>query len=140
MVTSCYFSFCSVPSSPPSNVVFTHRSKNQLTISWTAPPRHTWNSQRLKYQVCSYKAKSSNPKCFYVNSRTSTAVIKNLRPATRYFVTVAAGTSAGYGPKSTKVSEITRDGGKTPICISIQLKNLKMTGRYFDPTTNIYIK
>jgi hypothetical protein len=29
-------------------------------------------------------------------------------------MTVAAATSAGYGPKSTEISEITRDGGKTP--------------------------
>ena len=143
IVTSCYFSFYSAPSSPPSNVVFTQRSKNQLTISWTAPPRDSWNGQRITYQVCSsYNARSRNPTCFSENIQSSPAVIKNLRPGTKYFVTVAAGTSAGYGPKSAEVSEITRDGGKTPIYIyiSIQLNNLKMTGRYFYPTTNIYIK
>jgi hypothetical protein len=39
-------------------------------------------------------------------------VIKNLRPATKYFVTVAAGTSGGYGPNSAEISKIT-SGGKT---------------------------
>ena len=125
IVTSCYFSFCSAPSSPPSNVVFTHRSKNQLTISWTAPPRDSWNGQRITYQVCSsYNTRSGNPTCSSENIKSSTAVIKNLRPGTKYFVTVAAGTSAGYGPKSTEISQITRDAGKTPICISIQLNNI----------------
>ena len=36
-------------------------------------------------------------------------MIRKLRPTTTYFVTVAAGTSVGYGVKS---AEITRDGGK----------------------------
>ena len=143
IVTSCYFSFCSAPSSPPSKVVFTQLSKNQLTISWTAPPRDSWNGQWITYQlqICySYNARSRNPTCSSEKIQSSTAVIKNLRPGTRYFVTVAAGTSAGYGPKSTEVSEITRDGGKTPICISIQSNNSKMTGNYFLPTNNIYTK
>ena len=130
----------SVPTRAPSNVVFTQLSKNQLTISWTAPPRYSWNSQRLRYQVCSsYDAKSSNPTCSE-NIQSLTAVIKNLLPATKYFVTVAAGTSAGYGPKSAKVSEKTRDGDKTPNCIPIQLNNLKMSGNYFLPPNNIYNK
>ena len=132
---------CLVPSRAPSKVVFTQRSKNQLTISWTAPPRDSWNGQRITYQICySYNARSRNPSCSSEKIQSSTAVIKNLVPGTRYFVTVAAGTSAGYGPKSAKVSEITRDGGKTPIGLSIQLNNSKMTGNYFLPTNNIYNK
>ncbi len=116
---------CLVPTGAPSNVVFTQRSKNQLTISWTAPPTNSWNGQRITYQVCSsYRARSRNPTCSRENIQSSTAVIKNLRPGTRYFVTVAAGTSAGYGPKSTEISQITRDAGKTPICISIKLNNV----------------
>ena len=110
----------SVPTRAPSNVVFTQLSKKQLTISWTAPPRYSWNSQRLRYRVCSsYDARSSNPTCSE-NIQSSTALIKNLRPGTMYFVTVAAGTSAGYGPNSTEVSRTTRDGGKTPNCIGYQ--------------------
>ena len=93
------------------NVAFTYRSSETLTISWTAPPRNSWNGQRLTYQVCSsYNARSSNPTCSSENIQSSTAVIKNLRPATKYFVTVAAGTSAGYGPKSTEISKITNEG------------------------------
>ena len=116
---------CSVPSRAPSKVVFTQLSKNQLTISWTAPPKYSWNGQRITYQVCySYNARSRNPTCSSENIQSSPAVINNLRPGRRYFVTVAAGTSAGYGPKSTEISEITRDGGKTPIGISIQLNNI----------------
>ena len=107
---------CLVPSRAPSKVVFTQRSKNQLTISWTAPPRDSWNGQRITYQICySYNARSRNPTCSSENIQSSPAVIKNLVPGTRYFVTVAAGTSAGYGPKSTEISQITRDAGKAPI-------------------------
>ena len=124
---------CSVPTRAPSNVVFTQLSKNQLTISWTAPPTNSWNSQRITYQICySYNARSRNPTCSRENIQSSPAVIKNLRPGTRYFVTVAAGTSAGYGPKSTEISQITRDAGETPICISIQLNNIfKDDGKLF---------
>ena len=58
-------------------------------------------------------------------------MIKNLRPGTKYFVTVAAGTSAGYGPKSTEVSEITRDEGKTISCqlIIFIISNIEVNSR-----------
>ncbi len=52
----------------------------------------------------------SNPSCFSENASSFTAEIKNLRRATKYSVTVAAGTSAGYGPKSTEISKITNEG------------------------------
>ena len=112
-VTTSYFSLCSVPSGAPSNVVIRQRSRNKLLISWTALPKRSWNGQRRVYQVCCSRiSKSSNPTCFSgENTQSTIAVIKNLQPATKYFVTVAAGTSAGYGPKSTEVSGITRDGG-----------------------------
>ena len=73
------------------------------------------NGELIGYRVCySDKARSSNPSCILIkNAQSSTAVINNLQPATEYFVTVAAGTKAGYGPKSAEISNIT-DGGKTP--------------------------
>ena len=112
------FLFFSVPSSPPSNVIFTHRSKTQLTISWRAPLKSSLNGKLTGYQVCySDKAIILYPKCsspfdFWLNAQSSSAVIKNLRPSTKYFVTVAAGTNAGYGTKSAEISKIT-NGGKT---------------------------
>ncbi len=120
--SSCSVSLCSAPSRPPSNVafIFTYRSKTQLKISWSPPPTWSWNGILTGYQVCySDKARSSSPICFLTNNaQSSTFVINNLRPATKYFVTVAAGTSVGYGTKSADVSRIT-DGGKTQIWIPI---------------------
>ncbi len=102
----------SVPSSPPSNVAFTYRSKNQLKISWQAPHRNSWNSELTRYEVC-YSDKGRTGSCSVKNAQSTTAAIKNLQPSTKYFVTVAAGTRAGYGPKSAEISKIT-NGSKTP--------------------------
>ena len=71
------------------------------------------NGELTGYRVCySDKASTSNPRCCRINAQYSTVVITNLRPATKYFVTVAAGTSVGFGPKSTEISAIT-NGGET---------------------------
>ena len=58
-------------------------------------------------------------------------MIRNLRSGTKYFVTVAAGTSAGYGPKSTEVSEKTRHEGKTISCqlIIFIISNIEVNSR-----------
>jgi hypothetical protein len=93
-------------------VVFTNRSKEQLTVSWGAPSRNSQNGKLTGYRVCySEKARSSNSSCSPTNAQSYTAQINNLRSATKYFVTVEAGTTAGYGPKSEEISKIT-NGGK----------------------------
>ncbi|CAB4029490.1 receptor-type tyrosine- phosphatase S, partial [Paramuricea clavata] len=96
------------PSGAPELVAFTTRSRNKLTVSWSAPSKNSRNGKLTGYRVCySDKANSSNSSCFQKKYPSNTAVIKNLRSATKYFVTVAAATSAGYGRKSMKISKIT---------------------------------
>ena len=100
-----------VPSSPPLNVTFTSRQKNQLEVSWEPPPRHSWNSILIAYQVCySEQANSSNQTCTLKTPWSKSALIEKLQPATKYFVTVAAGTTAGFGKKSKEISKITNGG------------------------------
>jgi hypothetical protein len=93
-------------------VAFTKRSKEQLTVSWRALSENSQNGQLTGYRVCySNKANSNNPSCSPKNAQSYTAQISDLRLATKYFVTVAARTAAGYGPKSEEINNIT-NGGK----------------------------
>jgi hypothetical protein len=93
-------------------VAFIKRSKSKLTVSWSAPAQKLRNGQLTGYNVCySDKTRSSNPTCSLKNPHSNTAQINNLRFATKYFLTVAARTTAGYGPKSMEISKIT-NGGK----------------------------
>ena len=110
--TSSSFSLFPVPSEAPGSVAFTKRSKEQLTVSWRAPSRNSQNGELTGYRVCySHKANSNNQSCSPKNAQSYTAQISDLRPATKYFVTVAARTAAGYGPKSEEINKIT-NGGK----------------------------
>ena len=114
-MTSSSFSLFSVPSGAPGSVALTTRSRNKLTVSWSAPSRNLRNGKLTGYRVCySDKENSSNPSCFQKNALSNTTVIEKLRPATKYFVTVAAATSAGYGPKSMEISKITNGGKHKP--------------------------
>ena len=93
-------------------MAFAKRSRNKLTVSWIAPAENSQNGKLTGYNVCySENARSSNLSCSPTNAQSYTAQINNLQPATKYFVTVAARTTAGYGPKSAEISKIT-NGGK----------------------------
>jgi hypothetical protein len=129
-----FSSLYSVPSGSPWNVTITKRSKNELTVSWRAPDQSLQTDQLTGYKVCYFdkarssnsncsvcysdKARSRNPSCFQENDQSYTIVMGELRPATPYFVTVTAGTSGGYGPKSKEISKIT-NGGKTIIRLNL---------------------
>ena len=140
------FYLYSVPSGSPWNVTITKRSKNKLSVSWRAPDQSLQTDELTGYKVCysdkarssnsncsvcySDKVRSRNPSCFQENDQSYTTVIKKLRPAIKYFVTVTAGTSGGYGRKSAEISKIT-NGGKTIIRLNlwkqICYSNLKIT-------------
>ena len=108
------FSFLLAPGSAPQKVAFKHRTYRKLEISWDIP-LHLLNGKLTGYKVCySAEANSSNQKCFEKKKKLTifSTKIRDLCPATKYFVTIAAGTSAGYGPKSSEIDKIT-NGGKT---------------------------
>ena len=133
---SSSFSLYSVPGGSPESVAFTKRKKKQLTVSWRDPDKKLQNGELTGYKVCYSdkannpnnpncsvcyidKARSSNPSCLIgKDNQPHTIVIKKLRPATKYFVTVAAGTIAGYGINSSEISNIT-NGGKTLIRLNL---------------------
>ena len=98
--------FHSVGSRSPSNVSFTYRNKTTLEVSWKAP--EIWNGEPKGYQLCFSKQETSRFQCRSTNSLSYT--MSRLSPATKYFVTVSAVTSAGVGPASVNVSDMTNGG------------------------------
>ena len=100
--------FSEALSGPPLSVAFISRTKNSLSVSWQAPHKDVRNGKLTGYQVC-YSNKTK-PTCIERNT-TLTYTIHNLQPATKYFVAISAGTSAGFGSKSPEIKKTT-NGGK----------------------------
>ena len=98
-----------MPSGPPLGVAIESRSEKELNITWDRPERKFWNGKLTGYQVCYYSGKSRKDwKC--VKTPAESYSISQLESATKYSVTVAAGTKIGYGNKSSEVSKITNGG------------------------------
>ncbi len=92
-------------------MTFKSPSKNSLEVTWKPPDRNLRNGKLTGYQVCFNSEESGeNLKCT-VTTALSFTILK-LPPSTKYFVTVAAGTSVGYGNKSLELSKITNEGKK----------------------------
>ena len=92
-------------------MAFGSRTKNSLSVSWRAPDERSRNGKLKGYRICySDQEKSNNPTCTE-RITALTYTINNLQSATKYFVTVSAGTSVGLGPNSAEISRIT-NGGK----------------------------
>ncbi|XP_028402427.1 uncharacterized protein LOC114525363 [Dendronephthya gigantea] len=104
------FGAFTAPSGPPLNVTFISRSKSSLGISWKAPVESTRKSKLTGYRVCFF-TNDTSPECLILKSpKVFSLALKNLRPSTKYFVTVSASTEHGYGEKSPEVSKITNKG------------------------------
>ena len=102
--------FSQAPSGPPLSVAFTSRTKNSLSVSWKAPDEDVRNGNLTGYQVCySDQRNLENPSCIATNT-TLSYTINNLQQTTKYFVTVSAGTSAGFGTKSLEINKTTNGG------------------------------
>ena len=102
------FLFITVPTAPPLNVHFT-RSERKLTVSWNKPNTRRWSGITTRYKIChSTQERSSRPTCNETNRLSHE--ITSLQPSTKYFVSVSAGTSDGFGPKSAEISQITYGG------------------------------
>ncbi|XP_028402429.1 uncharacterized protein LOC114525365 [Dendronephthya gigantea] len=124
--SNCGADFClrievcgEVSSEPPQNVIFKSRGTTSLGISWTAPVS-TRNDELTGYQVCfSTRDTLSLPKCLlHNNTKTLSFTITDLRPSTKYFVTVSAITKSCHGKKSLNVSKITNGEPVIPIAAS----------------------
>ena len=102
------FLFITVPTAPPLNVRFT-RSERKLTVSWNKPDTRRWSGITTRYKICySTQERSSRPTCRETNRLSYE--ITSLQPSTKYFVSISAGTSDGFGPKSAEISQITYGG------------------------------
>ena len=97
------------PDGPPLDVVFDSKSKTSLTVSWKHPEETFRMGIINKYKVCYSTKNAKMQKCKNGISTTSYS-IKKLKPATKYFVRVSAGTIAGYGVYSKEYSDITNEG------------------------------
>ena len=91
------------------NVRFTSRSRRRLVVSWNPPNRQIWSGGVTRYEIChSIHEGASQPECS--EAMGFSYEITSFKPATKYFVTVSAGTSDGFGPKSAEISRITYGG------------------------------
>ena len=91
------------------NVHFTKRSERKLEVSWNKPDTRRWSGITTRYKIChSTQERDLRPTCNETNRLSYE--ITSLQPSTKYFVTVSAGTSVGFGPKSAEISEITNRG------------------------------
>ncbi|XP_028402428.1 receptor-type tyrosine-protein phosphatase S-like [Dendronephthya gigantea] len=107
-----------VPSGPPQNAMFTSRGKNVLKLSWEPPEVNLHNGILTGYQVCYFSQTiSTSPKCVKPNT-TLTFTIDDLQPSTKYIVTVAAGTSVGFGNKSSEINKTTNGDPVEPVAAS----------------------
>ena len=98
-----------VPTAPPLNVSVTTSGERKLVVSWNPPDRRRWSGKATRYKICySTIQRFSRPRC----SETTRLLyeITYLQPFKRYFVTVSAGTSDGFGPESTEISKTTYGG------------------------------
>ena len=104
-----HFLFAAVPSAPPLNVRFTTRMEKKLVVSWNEPDKGRWSGKATRYKICySTQERDSRPTCSETHGLSYE--ITSLQPATRYFVTVSAGTRDGIGPQSAEISVITNGG------------------------------
>ncbi|XP_028416881.1 uncharacterized protein LOC114541103 isoform X2 [Dendronephthya gigantea] len=100
---------------PPLDVVVKSRGKRSLEVSWEAP--NGPNNELIGYQIC-FRTKETSSECSELKStKVLSITIIDLQPAAMYFVTVSAGTEAGYGEKSLEVSKIT-NGAVNPLSAS----------------------
>ena len=110
--------FSKAPSGPPLDVAFISRTKDSLSVSWQAPDEDVRNGKLTGYQVCySDQRYLENPTCI-ATSTTLSHTINNLQQTTKYFVTVSAGTSAGFGTKSLEINKTT-NGSKCLYSVNI---------------------
>ena len=101
-----------MPSRPPSGVVIESRSEKELNVTWNPLERKFWNGKLIGYQICYCSGESCKDwECAYVKTPAMSYSISQLESATKYSVTVAAGTK--IGSKSSEVSEITNGGIRT---------------------------
>ncbi|CAB4005118.1 Down syndrome cell adhesion molecule homolog isoform X1, partial [Paramuricea clavata] len=105
-------------SGPPLNVAFNSRGKTSLQVSWRAPEERLQNVELTGYQVCFY-TRDTAPECLVLTStKVLSLTLNNLKPSTKYFVTVSASTKAGYGEKSLEVTKITSGEPVNPLTTS----------------------
>ena len=105
--------FSQAPSGPPLDVAFISRTTESLSVSWRAPDEDVRNGKLTGYQVCYSDQRSrmlENLTCIERNKTALSHTINNLQQTTKYFVTVSAGTSAGFGTKSLEINKTTNGG------------------------------
>jgi hypothetical protein len=79
-------------------------------VSWKAPEESLQNVELTGYQICFYTKDTAAECLAFASTKVLSLTLNDLIPSTKYFLTVSASTKAGYGEKSTEVSEITSGG------------------------------
>ena len=104
-------------SRPPMNVALKSRGKTSLQVSWNAPEESLQMGELTGYQICFYTRDNAGECLVLKSTKVLSLTLRNLRPSTRYYVTVAASTSVGYGEKSLEMSKITNGGNLADLTI-----------------------
>ncbi|XP_046851042.1 uncharacterized protein LOC124444464 [Xenia sp. Carnegie-2017] len=93
----------SVPSGPPRLIIVKNVTARSLKLAWSPPEEHRRNGIITKYGVC-YIETNSGQICSIVNyitdGKSSSKIIKGLKPYTEYLLAVMASTNLGWGPKA----------------------------------------
>ena len=111
---STVLSLISVPSQAPSNFSLTAKTSTSIEASWQLPPPDSRNGNITGFKLF-YKKKGSSGSSVQItiNNRSTLAkVVTGLDKYTEYELEVLAFTSVGDGPKSSVMSERTKEDGK----------------------------
>ncbi|KAI5631682.1 immunoglobulin domain-containing protein [Phthorimaea operculella] len=106
------------PSGAPQDLRVKSSDQAELHVSWSPPPRATWNGELLGYVVSwrvveqhGERGEREKGEGRAVRRGAGTAlVLRSLRPRDQYAVTVRAFNRAGAGPPSTSVLAYTSEG------------------------------
>lgn len=101
------------PSEAPKDVHVEATGPGELLLSWSVPPRESWNGELIGY-IVSWNEQGNYPN----NSKTLTVrgwattklQITGLRKYTRYDINVRAFNSVSAGPASGSVVGVTKEG------------------------------
>ena len=99
------------------NVALKSRGKTSLQVSWNGPVERLQMGKLTGYQVCFYTRDTAGECLVLKSTNVLSLTLNNLRPSTKYYVTVAASTSVGYGKKSLEISKITNGGNLADVII-----------------------
>ena len=114
------------PSVSPASIEIPAWSAKSITISWTKPNKEDLNGELIGYVIRVNSTSAANASrsrsrrdttsmsmLYNVSKNHTSFTVKDLKPASKYSLEVAAKTSVGMGPYSKPVFQTTGEDGKS---------------------------